>query len=258
MGELLSDCFMYEAYKAKIPLCNIMGVDVAAIDMEWLLLYLDENIHKLAGDYICVTNVHTAVLASENLTYRAVQNGGVLAIPDGGPLSSVGRRRGFTEMKRTTGPDLMENIFKVSVEKGYRHFFYGSTEKTLALICNKLEKEYPGIQISGVHSPPFGSDCDDKILLNMNKVKSDFIWVGLGAPRQENWMAANQGKVNGLMIGVGAAFDYYAGNIKRAPEWMQNHNLEWFCRLLQDPKRLFWRYLRTNVKFIWNAVIRGK
>ena len=92
----------------------------------------------------------------------------------------------------------------------------------------------------------------------INETEPDFVWVGLGAPKQERWMAVHQGKIDGLMIGVGAGFDYYAENIKRAPEWMQKSNLEWFYRLMQDPKRLFKRYLNTNTKFIWNAMIRGK
>ena len=92
----------------------------------------------------------------------------------------------------------------------------------------------------------------------INETKPDFVWVGLGAPKQEKWMAAHQGVIDGFMVGVGAGFDYFAGNIERAPEWMQKCNLEWVYRLMQDPKRLFKRYLVTNTKFIWNAVIRGK
>ena len=99
---------------------------------------------------------------------------------------------------------------------------------------------------------------DRLIVEKINEAQPDFIWVGLGAPKQEKWMAAHQGKVRGLMVGVGAAFDYIAGNIERAPEWMQKCNLEWVYRLIQDPKRLFKRYLVTNTIFIWNAVIRGK
>lgn len=101
-------------------------------------------------------------------------------------------------------------------------------------------------------------DEDRAIVARINETKPDFIWVGLGAPKQEKWMAAHQGRVSGLMVGVGAGFDYYAGNIKRAPEWMQKSNMEWFYRLIQDPKRLFSRYLHTNTKFIWNAMVRGK
>ena len=247
--------------KSAIPTCNIMGVEIAAIDMLWLLSFLKENIGKLSGDYICVSNVHTTVMAYEDEEYCKVQNGGIMAIPDGGPLSSVGQKRGFKNMKRTTGPSLMGEIFKISAEKGYRHYFYGSTDETLEKLFSVLTESYPGIQIVGMYSPPFRpmtEDEDKAIVDRINETKPDFVWVGLGAPKQEKWMAAHQGRVNGLMIGVGAGFDYHAGNIERAPEWMQKSNLEWVYRLLQDPKRLLGRYWHTNTKFIWNAMIRGK
>lgn len=247
--------------KSGIPTCKILDVDIAAIDMDWLLNYLRNNIKLLSGDYICVSNVHTTVMAYEDAEYRKVQCGGIMALPDGGPLSSVGQRRGYKNMKRTTGPDLMGEIFKVSAENGYRHFFYGSTEETLLKLHKTLLETYPGIQITGMCSPPFRSMTDDEdiaIVKRINETHSDYVWVGLGAPKQEKWMAAHQGRINGLMVGVGAGFDYYAGNIERAPEWMQRSNLEWLYRLLQDPKRLFKRYLSTNTKFIIQALILKK
>lgn len=247
--------------KSQIPTCNIMGVNIAAINMEWLLEYLDKNIDLLHGDYICVSNVHTTVTAYEEPEYCAVQNGGIMAIPDGGPLSTVGRKRGHKNMQRTTGPSLMGEIFKITAEKGYRHFFYGSKQETLDLLEEKLNENYPGIQIAGMYSPPFRplTDEEDAVAIKMiNDAKPDFVWVGLGAPKQENWMAVHQGKIDGLMLGVGAGFDYYAGNIERAPEWMQKSNLEWVYRLIQDPRRLFNRYWHTNTQFIWNAMVRGK
>lgn len=247
--------------KSAIPTCNIMGVDIAAIDMNWLMDYLNCNVKKLSGDYMCVSNVYTTVTAYEDQEYRRVQNGGIMAIPDGGPLSSVGRRRGFKNMKRTTGPSLMGEIFNISVSEGYRHYFYGSTDETLKKLYSVLSESYPGIHIAGMYSPPFRpltDDEDKEIVERINETSPDFIWVGLGAPKQEKWMAAHQGKVDGLMIGVGAGFDYYAGNIERAPDWMQRSNLEWVYRLLQDPGRLLGRYCYTNTRFIWNAVIKGK
>ncbi len=137
--------------KSLIPTCNIMGVNIAAINMNWLLKYLDENLSDIKGDYICVSNVHTTVTSYEDAAYCAVQNGGLMAIPDGGPLSSVGRKRGYSDMDRTTGPSLMGEIFKISAEKGYRHYFYGSTEETLKLLEEKLQANYPGIQIAGMY-----------------------------------------------------------------------------------------------------------
>ena len=246
--------------KSQIPTCNIMGVNIAAINMDWLLKYTEQHIKELSGDYMCVSNVHTTVTSYEEPDYCAVQNGGIMAIPDGGPLSTVGRKRGFKDMSRTTGPSYMGEIFEISAKKGYRHYFYGSTEQTLEKLYQKLNEQYPEIQIAGMYSPPFRpmtEDEDKAIIERINETKPDFVWVGLGAPKQEKWMADHQGRVEGLMIGVGAGFDYHAGNIERAPEWMQKSNLEWVYRLLQDPRRLFGRYWHTNTKFIWNAVVRG-
>lgn len=260
------EAFSSKVNKAEIPVYPILGVNIAAINMEWLLKFLRENIkgpqgNRLTGDYICVSNVHTTVTSYDNPEYARIQNSGVMALPDGGPLSSLGRKRGFSEMQRVTGPGLMEEIFKVSVQEGYKHYFYGSTRETLDKLIKKLEAMYPGIKIAGSYSPPFipmTKEEEEAAVKMINLAAADFIWVGLGAPKQEIWMARQQGKINGLMIGVGAGFDYCAGNIKRAPQWMQANNLEWLYRLLQDPKRLFKRYLVTNIKFIWLALIRGK
>ena len=246
--------------RSNIPTCNILGIEIAAIDMQWLLKYVENNLESLSGGYITVANVHTTVTAFEDEKYRKVQNGAILAMPDGGPLSSVGRKRGY-KMSRTTGPSFMGEIFAVSASRGYRHFFYGSTTGTLEKLKSDLEKNYPGIEIAGMYSPPFRplySEEDEEIVEKINAADADFVWVGLGAPKQEIWMAEHQGNVKGLMVGVGAGFDYFAGNIQRAPEWMQKNNLEWLYRLMQDPKRLFNRYWHTNVKFIWEAILKGK
>jgi N-acetylglucosaminyldiphosphoundecaprenol N-acetyl-beta-D-mannosaminyltransferase len=239
--------------KSEIPICNILGVNIAAINMEWLVEYTKKNIEQLSGNYMCVSNVHTTIMAYDDPEYMKVQNDGIMAIPDGGPLSSLGRKKGFDNMRRTTGPSYMEEIFKISVQKGYRHFFYGSTEETLKKMRSKLIEEYPGLQIAGLYSPPFRNltEQEEKEIINMiNENAPDFVWVGLGAPKQEKWMNLHKEKVRGFMVGVGAGFDYLAGNISRAPQWMQKLNLEWLYRMLQDPKRLFKRYLYTNIKFI--------
>lgn len=247
--------------KSSIPTVNILGVDIAAINMKWLLSFTEKYVKELSGDYICVSNVHTTVISYEDEEYTSVQNGGIMAIPDGGPLSTVGRKRGAKGMQRTTGPSYMGEVMKISAQHGWKHYFYGSTQKTLDKLRSELEKSYPGIRIVGMYSPPFRTltvDEDKEIVEAIDSTTPDFLWVGLGAPKQEKWMAEHQGRVKGLMIGVGAAFDYYAGNIKRAPGWMQKANLEWLYRLMQDPKRLYKRYLVTNSKFIWNAIVRRR
>ena len=257
----MNKAFVSKVDKSMIPTCRIMGVNLAAIDMPWLIKFTKKYIKELSGDYMCVSNVHTTVMSYGDPTYCAVQNGGIMAIPDGGPLSSVGRKRGFSEMKRTTGPDYMKEMLKISAKEGYRHYFYGSTEDTLEKLEETIRKDYPGVQVAGLYSPPFrplSKEEDEKIIQMINESHADFVWVGLGAPKQERWMAAHQGKIHGFMVGVGAAFDYEVGNIDRAPMWMQKANSEWLYRLIQEPRRLFRRYFYSNTKFIINAMIRGK
>lgn len=247
--------------KSSIPVCPILGVNIAAINMPWLLKFTEKHIHEMSGDYITVANVHTTITAYEDETYRTIQNGGIMAIPDGGPLSSVGRHRGYFAMERVTGPSYMEEILRLSSQYGWKHYFYGSTSETIEKMRKTLDTRYPEAQIVGMYSPPFRAvtvDEDEAIVREINLLQPDFIWVGLGAPKQEIWMAQHQGRLSGLMVGVGAAFDYCAGNIDRAPQWMQRTNLEWLYRLLQEPRRLFCRYFTTNTKFIWHVIIRGR
>ena len=237
----------------RIQETSILGVNIAVTNIDEILKFLSENMKEVSGNYICVSNVHTTVLSYEDSDYKKVQNNALLRLPDGAPLSSVARKKGFSEAKRVTGPDLMQKIFESSDSNDYRHYFYGSTEETLKKLRDKLQEKYPNINIVGMYSPPFRTlteEEDNEIIKNINNTEADIVWVGLGAPKQEIWMNNHKNKIKGLMIGVGAGFDYHAGNIKRAPKWMQKCSLEWLYRLLQDPKRLFKRYFRTTTKFI--------
>lgn len=243
------------------PVCNILGLNVSAVNMQTALEFIIKNIHALSGSYICVSNVHTTVMSYENPEYRVIQNSASMVLPDGGPLSSIGRRVGYCQMRRVTGPDLMGEIFKQSAEKGYRHYFFGSTEETLEKLKKELEILYHGLIIAGMYSPPFSniSDVEEQAIVEqINIAEADFVWIGLGAPKQEQWMYRHRNQLHGVMIGVGAGFDYHAGNIKRAPTWMQKYNLEWLSRLIQDPKRLLKRYLYSNIKFLWLIFRAGK
>lgn len=233
---------------------NILGVNIAVTNMDEILGLLCNNLQDLKGEYICVSNVHTTVMAHDDDSYRKVQNEAVIALPDGAPLSKYSRKKGYAQAERVTGPDLMKNILSLSAEREYRHFFYGSTQETLDKLKEVISEKYPGVTIAGMISPPFRpiSPEEDKAFVEqINSSGADFVWVGLGAPKQEIWMNEHKGRINSLMIGVGAAFDYECGNIKRAPEWMQKLSLEWFYRLMQDPARLFKRYFVTNTKFLW-------
>lgn len=221
--------FKQKVDKSQIPVCNILGVNVTAIDMEWLLDFTDRHIKKLSGDYMCVSNVHTTVISYEDKTYCNVHKGGIMAIPDGGPLSTGGRKRGFKNMKCTTGHSYMGEIFSISVSEGLLPFSYGSTEETHEKLNMMLRHDYPGIQIAGMYSLPFRPSTEEEnhlVIERINETKPDFVWVGLGAPEQERWMVEYQGKIKGFTVGVEVGFDYFAGNISRAPEWRQKINLE--------------------------------
>lgn len=241
--------------------CNILGVNIAVTNLNETVNYIEKNLDKLKGNYICISNVHTTVTAYDDKEYRKIQNSGALALPDGKPLSVLSKKRGFKNAQRVTGPDLMGELFKESEKKGYKHYFYGSTEETLKLLEAKLKEKYPKLNIVGMYSPPFKSEVlleNNNILDEINAQDVDFMWIGLGAPKQEKWMFNHKGKVKAVMVGVGAGFDYYAERIKRAPIWVRKCSLEWLYRLMQDPKRLFKRYIITNSKFIYLIIFNKK
>lgn len=241
--------------------CTILKTDINVTNMEEVLNTIEDSLEEVRGNYICVSNVHTTVMAFRDENYRKIQNESWMSLPDGKPLSMVSKKRGFENAGRVPGPDLMPKVFEKSKEKKYRHFFYGSTEQTLKMLEKKVGEKYPYLEIAGMYSPPFRKvteEEDKEIVEKINAAEPDFVWVALGAPKQEIWMAEHKNKINALMIGVGAAFDFEAGTVKRAPKWMQEMCLEWFYRILQDPMRLIPRYVNTNLSFMWNVYKEGK
>ncbi len=237
-----------------LPYTEILKTNINILTMEKTVAYLTSHLEELRGRYICVSNVHTTVTAYRDEAYREVQNGSVLNLPDGKPLSIVQRWRGYREAQRVPGPDLMPALFAFSETGGYSHYFYGSTPETLQTLKQKLLERFPKLKIAGMFAPPFrpmSPEEDEAAVREINAARPDFIWVGLGAPKQEKWMAAHEGRVCGVMLGVGAGFDFHAGTIRRAPKWMQEMCLEWLYRIFQDPGRLIGRYLDTNFSFLW-------
>ncbi len=242
--------------KEELQYCKILKTNINVTDMEKTISYITRNLETLKGNYICVSNVHTTVMAFRDEAYRKVQNSAAMALPDGQPLAIVSRRRGYTNAMRVPGPDLMPAILQLSQEKGYSHYFYGSTEHTLEKLRASLQQKYPALKIAGMYAPPFRKltkEEDEEAVRKINASGADFVWVALGAPKQEKWMYEHRNKVNGLMIGVGAAFDFLAGTTKRAPMWMQKLCMEWVFRIMQDPGRMLPRYLNTNFAFVYNV-----
>lgn len=242
----------------KKPFTNrILGVNIAITNMHDTINLIVEQIDELKGEFICLSNVHTTVMSQEDEEYRNIQNSAFLALPDGSPLALTQRLRGYHTAEQVAGPDLMPALWNATEKTDIFHYFYGSTQETIEALEKKLKKDYPELKIAGMEAPPFRpltEEEDEQAVKRINDSGASILWVGLGAPKQEKWMYEHRGKIKALMLGVGAGFDFHAGTVKRAPAWMRNHYLEWLYRLIQDPKRLWKRYVQTNAKFLLLSV----
>ncbi|SFP37127.1 polymer biosynthesis protein, WecB/TagA/CpsF family [Butyrivibrio proteoclasticus] len=252
---IITDIDTYEAMPAFVgsEKCRIFGINYSISRIEEAVHHVLKYIDELKGQYICFSNVHTSVVARENHDYLNTLNGAAFVFPDGAPIYRVEKMRGFVGAERVAGPDFMENMFRDTMDGKVSHFFYGSTEKTLANLRENLQMVYPGLNVKGMYSPPFRKltpEEDAEVIKMINESGADIVWVGLGAPKQEEWMRDHKGKINAVMMGVGAGFDFHAGTLKRAPLWIRRVGLEWLFRLFKEPARLFKRYVVNNIKFM--------
>lgn len=233
---------------------EIFGIRYAIGDVPDAISTVLGSIKELSGGYICFSNVFTVATAVDNSRYKEALNASAFTFPDGAPIAKRLRRKGAAGARRIAGPDFMEALLEATCYGKVRHFFYGSSEATLEKLEANIRKKYPDINIVGKYSPPFRkltAEEDREIMETINSAEADIVWIGLGAPKQEMFMFSHKGRIRGLMIGVGAGFDYQAGTVKRAPLWMQKNSLEWLHRLITDPGRLVKRYFVTNTKYIW-------
>jgi len=245
----------------KIPRVNILGVGISAINMAMALETIERWIIEQSPHYVCVTPVHSVMDCQRDLELRRIQNASGLSTPDGMPLVWLSRLKGFRHVERVYGPDLMLALCERSAAKGYRHFFYGGAEGVPEQLASVLQKRFPGLQVAGFFSPPFrplAPEEDEQIVQIINKAAPDVVWVGLGSPKQERWMAEHVGRLTApVLIGVGAAFDFLTGRKPQAPRWMQRAGLEWLFRLLTEPRRLWRRYLINNPLFVALVVLQA-
>lgn len=236
---------------------QVLGVPIDVISWDSALAQLSAWAGGHESRYVCICNVHSVVTASQDAAFGQAVSGADMATPDGAPVAWVMRRLGYVGQQRINGPDLMWRYCEQAQLRDESIFFYGSTEETLSALRMKLLAAFPNLKIAGAISPPFRmltQQEDAAIVEQVNASGAGVVWVSLGCPKQELWMAAHRGRINAVMIGVGAAFDYHAGTIKRAPKWMQNGGLEWLHRLASEPRRLWKRYLVTNTLFVIGAV----
>ena len=215
--------------------------------------------HRHESKYVTICNVHVTVSATRDPSYNQILRNSDMATPDGAPVAWMLRRQGFSEQTRISGPDLMEQLLRDCGPEGVSVYFYGSSIETLGELRGNVEFAFPQLTIAGTESPPFREltpEEDEDAVRRINESGAGLVFVGLGCPKQEKWMAAHKGRVNAVMIGVGAAFDFHAGTVTRAPLWMRNLGLEWLHRLASEPRRLWKRYLVTNTLFIWGAFLQ--
>jgi len=234
---------------------QLLGVNVAVTNLSLTTEFIEQKIAAGEKAYICIAPVSTIVDCQNSEKYKKIINQAGLTTPDGMPLVWIGRRRGNENIDRTYGPDLLPYVCQETQAKGYRHFFYGGTKETSQKLVKRLQHIFPSLNIVGAYAPDFIDHTtieSAEILDLINKARPDILWVGLGSPKQDYWMAAHRDKLNvSVMIGVGAAFDFIAGTKPQAPRWMRRAGLEWLFRLVAEPRRLWKRYLFGNTQFLY-------
>jgi N-acetylglucosaminyldiphosphoundecaprenol N-acetyl-beta-D-mannosaminyltransferase len=230
-----------------------MVVDVTALDLAVATVTRLANIDK--GAYVCVSNVHMCIETYDSLRFRSVVNSADLIIPDGRPIAWAQKLLGHGEAQQVRGPDIMSALCAASSKEGLKIGFYGgSSPESLGRIKTALNSSYPNISIAYAYSPPFRpltAGEDIQVVSDINAAAVDVLFVGIGCPKQEYWMAEHKDHLHCVMLGVGAAFDYLAGEKNHAPRWMQKIGMEWLFRLCSEPKRLWRRYLSANPRFVW-------
>ncbi len=245
---------MMAEQRRRVKILDIL-VDVLTLDKAVLTIF--QWVRERRKVYICVAPVSTVMTAVDNLEYRDIVNNAAMVTADGMPLVWASHVKGIKDLQRVCGPDLMMKICADS-SLSLRHCFYGSTDEVLMMLQKKLQEQNPDIQIVGAYAPSFSTQRqqEDQVFIDqINQVRPDILWVGLGSPKQDYWMHQHRDILDvPVMIGVGAAFDFLAGIKPRAPQWMQRCGLEWLFRLSCEPRRLWRRYLVGNVRFMWEAL----
>ena len=250
---------------------NVLGVGISPVNLDTAEDLIFNAIDSGQQGYVGVTGVHGVSEAQNDSKFKDILNNAFINTPDGMPMVWYARLYGFEKVSRVYGPDLMLNICARSVDRKVKHFFYGGGEGVADLLKEKLEKKFPGIEIVGTYTPPFRPLTNDEEIEVRNLINisgAHCVWVGLSTPKQEKFMSgflnrfgANESgdsclKGPKVFFGVGAAFDFHAGLIPQAPNWMQQSGLEWLYRLYKEPKRLWKRYLKNNPLFLFRALLQ--
>jgi N-acetylglucosaminyldiphosphoundecaprenol N-acetyl-beta-D-mannosaminyltransferase len=240
------------------PRIDVVGSKVSVCDSETALQLLEHRTAAGHGGYVCFINVHAAVMGRMEPDFQRITRDSLLSVADGKPVYWVARAKGARGAAHMPGPDFMLEAIRRFPDLG--HFFYGSTPQVLAALVRSLSEQIPSLKVCGTFSPPFRSltaEEQEAVVRQIRDSHAFFVWVGLGAPKQERWMSENCRALKpAVLLGVGAAFDFHAGTLQRAPARLRAAGLEWLYRLLQEPSRLWKRYLITNTLFVYYLIRR--
>jgi N-acetylglucosaminyldiphosphoundecaprenol N-acetyl-beta-D-mannosaminyltransferase len=246
----------YHPTPASLPdKVDVVGVPLAVTDYQRTLEWIDATVAVRERGYVCVCNVHTVMASQEDAPLRAALLSSSLNVPDGQPLVWALNALGESLRDRVYGPELMARAFARAASNGQRFYLYGGRDQdSLVALGTKLRSRFPGVKIVGGYAPPFRPLTAEEraaVADEINQAEPDVVWVGIGVPKQEKWMAAMRAHLDApVLVGVGAAFDFHAGLVRQAPPWLQRAGLEWAFRLAIEPRRLWRRYLRYNPRFV--------
>jgi N-acetylglucosaminyldiphosphoundecaprenol N-acetyl-beta-D-mannosaminyltransferase len=236
------------------PRFPVVDVRISALTFAGALALIDAWIAQRERQYVNVCTTHTVLECRDAPELAAIVNGAGMATPDGMPLVWLGRLRGHP-VERVYGPDLLLAVCERGQAHGYRHFFYGGAPGVAETLVERLQSRFPELQVAGTYTPPFRPlepSEEQAIAALINAVKPDIVWVGLGTPRQDYWVARFRSLLAApVLVAVGAAFDFHAGRVRQAPLWMQRNGLEWLYRLTREPRRLWRRYILGNPRFVY-------
>ena len=247
------------AEKVKQNRSRVVSLFTNVVNHESAIQKIADLVNVGGGSYVCFATVHMVMEAFDNAEYGAKVNAANIVLPDGMPLVWMQKLQGLRNATRVRGNDLMRMLCEYAEANNLSVGFYGGKHEIIDRIKERALKEFPDLKIVYAVSPPFRDLTEQEnaqITAEINRAEPDILFVGLGCPKQENWMWAHRKKVKSVMLGVGAAFDFYAGNVKEAPEWMGNLGLEWLFRFKQEPRRLWRRYLILNPRFVLLALMQ--
>lgn len=238
---------------------KVLNLRPNVTSLEELILKVTDLVGKKKGGYICFSTVHMVVEAYDDPEFAEKVNNADYVVTDGMPIVWMQRLQGISQASRLRANDAMIALCQYAERKGFSVGFYGSSESVIEAIIQRVKRDFPNLKVAYAYSPPFrplSEKEDEEITDQINRASPDILFVGLGCPKQERWMASHRNRIKSVMLGVGASFDFFAGNIKECPQWLSSLGLEWLFRLFQEPRRLWRRYILLNPRFILLAAMQ--